>query len=90
MFQVMLPETKKTISLSANRFVTSKYTYILTPDMGMPFSGPTAIFPYISELLFISASSCIGMSKYLHKVGSQLSVSMFISIVLEAFVTSVI
>lgn len=55
----------------------------------MPASGPFAILPYISELLLISGSICIGMSKYLHNVGSQERVSMFINIVLDAFVTSV-
>jgi len=56
----------------------------------MPDSGPIKILPYISELLLISGSICIGMSKYLHNVGSQESVSIFINIVLDAFVTSVI
>lgn len=62
---------------------------ILTADIGMPSSGPMAMQPYISELLLISGKRLIGMSKYLHNVGSQWSVSMFINIVLDAFVTSV-
>lgn len=56
----------------------------------MPDKGVIEILPYISELLLISGNICIGMSKYLHNVGSQESVSIFINIVLDAFVTSVI
>ena len=56
----------------------------------MPDNGPIKILPYISELLLIFGSICIGISKYLHNVGSHESVSIFINIVLDAFVTSVI
>lgn len=68
-------------------YITNQY--LLTPAIGTFLSTESTIYPYISEQLRISGNIFWGTSNTLHKYESHFSVCMFINIVLEAFVTSV-
>ena len=62
---------------------------MFTPDIGTPDKTSSRIYPYISDELRISGKISGGMLKNDNNVGSHFKVVIFISIVLEAFVTSV-
>lgn len=61
----------------------------ITPVIGTPASGPSANFPYTSELVLISGRQFGEMSKSFNSDLSHFSVLMFIKNVLDAFVESV-